>query len=369
MTPAKRKWAILAGALFLCAVAAILILIRSSGQLLKAHIERSLDENVKAGSVTISWGKVVIRDVTFLRDGRTVGTIRSVAVRADFRTILKDTITISKVEVEEPYFKLLIDKKGRFILPIAVALQEGKVKGKRGDSKVRGPRPVAIRSFVARGGTIDFEDRSVSGPVLLKFTDVALDVNDIAYPPVNQWTGYEVSSRLAGGRQTGSITGTGKTNLLSEQTKVRAALKNIDLSLLKPYIERKGDARIEGGFVTMTMDADLVKKRIRAPGTMVLRDLRLRSSDGVASTFLGVPASMVVAFLKDNNDKIRIDFILEGNLDNPRFKIRENLATALALGLAEKLGLSIEGVGEALATGSSTLIDKAAKTLKGIFKQ
>lgn len=372
MTAKAKNWLILSGVVVLCAVAAFLILVRFSGQILKAHIEKSLGENVKAGSVTISWGKVVIGDLTFLKDGRTVGTIRSVAIRADFMSILGDTIAISKVDVEEPYFKLLIDKKGKLVLPITTDLQKTgreKEKKKRGETKARDLKPVEIKSLVARGGKIDFEDRSVPRPVLLKFVDVTVDINDIVYPFVNQWTAYEVTGRLAGGRQTGSITGTGKTNFRTAQTKVKTVVKNFDLALLKPYIEKKGDARIERGLINMTVDADVIKRHIRAPGTMVIKDLRLSSSDGVASTFLSVPASMVLTFLRDNNDEIRIDFILEGNLDNPQFTIRESLATRLGLGLADKFGLSIPGAGEALATGSSTIIDKAAKTLKGIFRQ
>ena len=103
-------------------------------------------------------------------------------------------------------------------------------------------------------------------PVLLTFVDVRIDVHDIAYPFASQWTDYEVSSQLAGGSQKGSIHATGKTNFLNEETKVNTVLKNIDLALLKPYIEKKGDAGIERGFINMNMDAGVVKKHIKAPG-------------------------------------------------------------------------------------------------------
>ena len=372
MTAKAKSWLILSGGAVLCVVAAILVLVRFSGQILKAHIEKSLGENVKAGSVTISWGKVVIGDLTFLKDGRTVGTIRSVAIRADFMSILGDTIAISRVDVEEPYFKLLIDKKGKLILPIAMPLQRtGRDKGgkERGDPKTRKPMPVEIKSLVARGGKIDFEDRSVPRPVLLNFTDVNIDVHDIAYPFVNQWTAYEVTGRLAGGSQAGSVTGTGKTNSQNEETKVKTVLKNIDLTLIKPYIEIKGDAGIERGFIDMTMEAAIVKKHIRAPGTMVIRGLQLSSSGGVSETFLGVPRSLVLSFLKNNKNDISLDFVLEGNLDNPKFTIRENLATRVAVALATRFGFSIKGAGEALTGQGIGIIDEVTKTLKGIFKR
>ena len=126
--------------------------------------------------------------------------------------------------------------------------------------------PVEVKTLIVQGGKIDFEDRSMARPVLLTFEDVRIDVKNIAYPFVNQWTDYEVSSQLAGGSQKGSINATGKTNFMNEETKVKTVMKNIDLALLRPYIEKKGDAGIERGFINMNMDAGVVKKHIKAPG-------------------------------------------------------------------------------------------------------
>jgi hypothetical protein len=133
-------------------------------------------------------------------------------------------------------------------------------------------------------------------------------------------------------------------------------------------MEKKGDTGIERGLINVNVNAGVAKRYIRAPGTMTIRDLQLSSSGGVSGTFLGVPRSMVINFLKNNNDEIRLDFVLEGNLDNPRFNIRENLATRLSVGLANKLGISLKGAGEALVGGSSKTIDETMKTLKGFFK-
>ncbi len=87
----------------------------------------------------------------------------------------------------------------------------------------------------------------------------------------------------------------------------------------------------------MNMDACVIKNHIRARGTMVIRDLELSPSGGIGATFLGVPRSMVLSFLKNNNNEISLDFVLEGDLNNPRFNLRENLATRLSVGLAKNL--------------------------------
>lgn len=373
--PARiRKILIISGILAICLTIVLSILASLSGQFLKSQIEKALGENVKAGSVSIAWGKVIIEDLNFFRDGERVGNVKSVIVKADFMSILGNKLMISSVEVDQPYFKLAIDGKGKILLPLVMPEEkavETKQKGKKKKVKESGTkdtRPVQIKALTVKKGRVDFEDKSMARHVTLKFEDVKIDVQDITYPFTNAWTGYTVSGLLIGGRQKGSIHGKGKTNFLSEETKLTMITKNIDLVLLRPYIEKKGDVEIERGFVTMNMDSSVMKNHIRSPGKMVIRDLRLSSSGGIGGTFLGVPRSMVLSFLKNNSNEISLDFVLEGDLNNPRFNLRENLATRLSVGLAKKLGVSILGIGGAVAGSSSTIIESATKTLKGLFR-
>ena len=375
MTAKTRKRLIVSGIVALCLVVVVLILARLSGQLLKTQIENALGENVKAGSVSISWGKVIIEDLNFLRDGRIVGSVKSVTIKADFMSILGDKLTISKVEVDQPYFKLVIDTKGNLLLPVVLPeekagepKQRGRKKELQKDAKPKDTPPVEVKTLALRGGKVDFEDKSLARSVTMRFENLMVDIHDIAYPFSDQWTDFEVSCQLAGGKQKSTVNATGKTNLLNEETKVKAVTKNIDLVLLKPYVEKKGDVGIERGFINMHMDSSVIKNHIRAPGTMVIRDLQLSSSGGIGGTFLGVPRSMVLSFLKNNNNEINLDFVLEGDLNNPRFNIQEDLATRLSVGLAKKLGVSIMGIGEAVAGGSSSIIEGATRTLKGLFR-
>ncbi len=315
-------------------------------------------------------------EVTGHRDDQVVGNVKSVHVRADFLSILGSKLTVSHVEVEQPYFKLIIDNKGKLLLPISMPEEKtDESKQKQGKKEVRkndtskDAMPVEVKTLAVRGGKVDFEDRSMARPVKLTFEDLTVDVSHIAYPFTDQWTDFDVSSQFAGGKQKGSITATGKTHLLNEETKVKTALKNIDLVLLRQYVEKKGDVGIERGFITMNMDAGVVKKHIKAPGTMTISDLQLASSGGLGGTFMGVPRSMVLSFLKNNNDEISLDFVLEGDLNNPRFNLRENFATRLSVGLANKLGFSIVGAGSAIAGGGSKVIEETTKTIKGFFKR
>ncbi len=189
MSTKARKWIIVSGIVVLCLFVVVLILSKLSGQFLKTQVEKALGENVKAAAVSISWGKVTVEDLTFLRDGQTVGKVKAINIKADFMSILRNKLSISKVEVDQPYFKLLIENKGNVLLPVAMPEEKMGKEKERGKKKeiqevptTKESMPVEVKTLIVQGGKIDFEDRSMARPVLLKFEDIKIDVDRIAYP-------------------------------------------------------------------------------------------------------------------------------------------------------------------------------------------
>lgn len=362
MTSTKKRWFMVGGIVLLCLIACAIVLIKMSGTLLKTQIERAMGDNVKAGSVEITWGTVTVKNLTFFRQGQQVGSIKTVVVRADFLSILKKKIAIARVDIAEPDLNILMDKKGKIVLPISLPDQGG---GKA--SKTKESMAVEIKTLTIRDGRIRFEDKSTARPVLLRFEDVKAHAEGIAFPSADQWTNYNLSAHLAGPDHRGIITASGKTNFRTEETRGKTALKNVDLPLFRSYIEKKGDLPIEKGFIDMNMDVAIAKKHIRAPGVLVLNDLQFRSGKGLGDTFLGIPRSMVLSLLKSSGNKIPLDFVIEGDLSNPRFSIRENFLKRAAAGLAGKLGLSVKGVGEGIVGGTSRVLEETTKTIKGLF--
>jgi hypothetical protein len=67
--------------------------------------------------------------------------------------------------------------------------------------------------------------------------------------------------------------------------------------------------------------------------------------------------------LKNKENKIEVDFVLEGDLDNPHFSLNEAFATRVAVATAELLGVSIRKVVEGL--GSSQGVGEAVRELFG----
>jgi hypothetical protein len=74
----------------------------------------------------------------------------------------------------------------------------------------------------------------------------------------------------------------------------------------------------------------------------------------------------VVNFLKGKDNRIAINFTIQGDLNNPQFTFREALATRLAAGLAEMLGVSIRGLAEGVGTLGRKGVEAAGEAAKGL---
>lgn len=81
--------------------------------------------------------------------------------------------------------------------------------------------------------------------------------------------------------------------------------------------------------------AKVERRHLNAPGQAVIAGLML---DG-GGTLSGIARQALIGAMA-------LDFILEGRLDDPPFSLNELFAARLAVGLAEKLGVSIGGVAE-----------------------
>ncbi len=93
----------------------------------------------------------------------------------DFMSILGDKLMISRVEVDQPYFKLAIDGERRFFYLWLCLKKRGRRKQTKRSKVKRGSggqkiRPVQIKVLTVKKGRVDFEDKkSMARPVALKF--------------------------------------------------------------------------------------------------------------------------------------------------------------------------------------------------------
>jgi hypothetical protein len=203
----------------------------------------------------------------------------------------------------------------------------------------------------------------VSKGVLTKLRNIEFDFKDLTFPLKDNFSGYSLSANIPGKQNTGTLRSNGKIKLINKDMDGKVEIKKRDITELKPYFQKKGDVNVTRGTLDMNMNVKIRSNKINAPGKAVLKDLEFERGSGMGNTFLNMPLSAVVSFLKNNNNEIVVNFVIEGDLDNPKFNFRESFMNKISIAMAEKLGLSIKRVGESIV---ETGAEGAKEVGKGI---
>ncbi|MBI4610788.1 MAG: hypothetical protein HY726_17475 [Candidatus Rokubacteria bacterium] len=104
---------------------------------------------------------------------------------------------------------------------------------------------------------------------------------------------------------------------------------------------------------------------------MSLIDLRFAPGGGFRQTFLGIPRDAILRFLETNR-RLEVQFVVEGPVDSPQFRLQEAMARRIAVAMAEKLGVPIRKIGEELiefGTKGAEAVQKHGEALSGTLRE
>ncbi|OGW39491.1 MAG: hypothetical protein A2Y97_08170 [Nitrospirae bacterium RBG_13_39_12] len=347
----------------------VAILIKNANRVIKYKLESVLGQGFSFREIKLSWGKVEAVDISFKDpDGKDIFKTDNLVVRADFMGLLRKEYVVSDLFLENPYILLHKDRKGNLVNPF---LNKSKGKGKE-----RPTPPVVIEETKITNGSVDYLDGQVSRTyVMTKIRNIEFESKIFGFPLNDILSSYAVNAKIPGKQSTGTLKSGGKVRLKTMDTECKVELRGLDITGFKPYFERKGDVNVTRGILDLDMSLKIISRKINAPGRAILKDLEFDAGHGAKNKFIGVPLYAVIKFLKDNNNQIVVDFILEGDLDNPKFNLRENFIEKMTIGLAGKLGLSVKRIGESIVVLGTGGIEEVGKSLKdigegitGIFK-
>lgn len=344
----------------------VAILITQANKLIKTELESMLGKNFSIQRLELNWGKVEGTGISFKSPaGKEILKIGNVSIEADFLGFIRNEYVISGVLLKDLYMLIETDKQGNVIMPALPAEKEKKEKKDTKDTK-ESP-PVFIKNIGVRNGSIDYLDRKTAKtPILTKVRNIQLDAKDIAIPLSTNFTPYTLKADVPGNMSTGTLMSKGKIKLKTQDADSRVETRRLDITAMKPYFQKEGSVNVTKGFLDLDMDVKIASRMIRAPGSLVLRDLEFESGSGMGSKFLGVPLSMVIAFMKNSNNEIPLKFVVEGSLDNPKFSLAESMSAKLSSGLAEKLGLSVKGIGGSAVNLGSEGTKTIGSGIKGL---
>ena len=294
-----------------------------------------------------------------------VSRVQSISFTATSEGIPAKPFFFSDLVLTKPHVRLESDRKGNIISPLP-----GVTPKQTGAEKQRGTTvQVEVKNLNIVGGELIYLDGKIARrPYPVRLTDIALNADYLSLPSEDRYTTYQLSAHIPGNQSTGVLTSSGRTALKTLDTNSKVSLRDLDLTSLKPYLVKQGDIDVSRGFLDMSIDLSIKKKMIYAPTHTVIKNLAFVTARGLKDEFLGIPRSLIVKELETNNHQIVFDYILEGSLENPKFKIQGNLAKRFTIGLAKSLGLSVIEAGETVIIQGGWAIHGVGEGLKELQK-
>lgn len=354
--PTRRWWWLALAALVL--VAAALAGLRIASQQLHAALLEALGPRATVGELSIGWSGVHARELRI----RSAGTrwpaadeLRAEHVRVvpSLRSLFSRGWHIARIEIEGGYVSLLRSRDGKLHVLPALLERQAPPQAKARPASTREPPPeqhagpeVHIGNVVLEGTAVELYDASVRQPPLkLRLQELDAQIGPLDLPALDSRTAIELDAVVKGVQRDGKLALRGGIVFATRDSELDVRLTGVDLVALQPYLVKVSEAGVRRGAMDLHLNSTVSKNHLRAPGELKITGLELADSGGLLGSFAGVPRQAVLAFLS-RNDRIDVNFTLEGRLDDPDFSLNENIATRLASALADKLGVSLGGVVE-----------------------
>jgi hypothetical protein len=356
MSKTHRRWTIAlgTGALLLAGLA---LAFQLALRRLHAGIEAALGPRATLQAVSLGWTGVELRGLRVrAQPGRWPApdelSAERVSVVPSLASLWRRGWQLSSVTVEGASLSLLRTRNGRLrVLPSWLDASADAPAAKTGSGGA-GPA-VRIGALRLRDVAIDFYDASVAGPRgaphRIRLDPLRADVGPLTLPVLDERAAVAIDATLKGPQRHGTLSLQGHLTPATRDADLTLKVSGLDLAALQPYLLRANEAAVRGGTLDLAIDARVKGQRLNAPGRLTLTDLDLASGGGALGTFAGVPRQAVLAAMT-RDGRIELAFTLEGKLDDPKFSLNELFAARFAVGLAEKLGVSLGGVVEGVGS-------------------
>jgi uncharacterized protein DUF748 len=335
-----KRWIVIAVAIAAGSAVVVSLGLHFAAQQLKSKIEQALGPESEIESIALGWSAIEIRSVRIKgpKAWPAADTLRArrIVIEPDLRALVSASIRVKRITVEDAYVSVLRARDGR--LRLVPSLLEAQ------SAKITAP-PVNIHAIELRGGVLEFFDATVRQPAhRVRLHQLQATIEDLNAPDLAGRTQIRIDGVIQGVHHQGTLSVRGWSELSNKNSEIATTLRGVDLVAFEPYLVKASETGVRRGKLDLVLNSTVRKNVLRAPGTLTLTDLELASSGGALNTFMGMPRDAVIAALRNRDGKIRIQFTLEGNLNDPKFSLNESFARRMASSLGETLGLSVEGL-------------------------
>lgn len=269
--------------------------------------------------------------------------------------LLGARVVLSRIRVEGAYLSLLRTRDGR--LRVLPGLTERVAKegggGREEADGVASGTPVSVGSIELVDGVVEFFDASVRQPALkIRLEQLQARLDELRLPDLGGRSKLQLDGVLKGQRQDGRLQLEGEVELASRESDLKLRLQGVDLTALQPYLIKAAETGVRRGSLDLEVHSVVRQGRLRGPGTLTLQDLELAPG---GNAFMGMPRQAVVAMMQDRRGRISVQFVLEGDINDPRFSLNENLMTRVGSSVAGALGISLEDLAKGVGSAGGSI--------------
>jgi uncharacterized protein involved in outer membrane biogenesis len=368
ISPKAMKWGIIVLVVVVVLGIGGIIGFRTAVGIIKGKVVEALGPESEITDLKVGWFTVEVDGLRIKgRQGWPAPDalrVERVVIVPSPRSLLSSTIQILSITVVRPYLSAVRDREGKLtILPSLLGRS-----APRGRTSSGAPdRAVDISRLTLEDGAAELFDVTVAQPPLkIRLEAIQGTVRDVMVPSLKGKSQFTLTATVKGIHQDGHGSLTGWADIASKDSSVKTELRSVDLVALQPYLSKAAETRIQRGALDLDLQSDVRNQHLKAPGKVVISDLEFAPSTGALDSFMGVPRTAVVNFLKSKDNRIALNFTIEGDISNPQFTLREALATRLASSMADMLGVSIRGVAEGMGGLGRKSVESAGEAVKGL---
>ncbi|BAO87459.1 MULTISPECIES: DUF748 domain-containing protein [Caballeronia] len=367
------------GALWAIGIVVALAVLSIGGWLFVVHqmkerIIETLGPNGSVEEIDVGFGHVTLSRVRLRgpKDWPTNDAMRAerIVLDVDMRSLISRPIHLRSVSVDNYYLSIVRSADGRVrMLPgLKETASEADARPGNTEREKHAQEEKLIDRVSFERGSMEFYDSTVQNPPYrVLIGDARATVEHIRLPALTDRTELTMTGSIKGPSHTGTVTWGGWMVIANKDSQTRATLRNVDVATLDPYLLKKAGAKaaVTGGTIDLVVDATVKDYRIHAPGTLTLNHLQISDTGNPLDTFLSIPTKAAIAALSNRKEQIKLDFVLDGDLRDPKFSLNESLSKKLAAGFAKALGVSAEGV----ARGAGDTVRGIGNALKNLLGQ
>ncbi|MEJ2175481.1 MAG: DUF748 domain-containing protein, partial [bacterium] len=224
-------------------------------------------------------------------------------------------------------------------------------------------KPAANATAVSVGrvrvdnGTVDFADLSLVLPFATKVDKLQGAASRISSDPKSRTT-----LKFEGGvGQFGDVRVDGQLAPFQPKayTDVDVAFRNVEMTTLSPYTATFAGRKIASGRLDVGLQYKIENNALKGNNAILLRDFtlgeRVDSPDAK-----DLPLDLAVALLKDGEGKIDLAVPVEGDVDNPEFKLGDVIMSALGNVLGKLVSAPFRALGAALGGNGGGAADSVS---------